>query len=322
MLSVTCTLNATANTSGTFSYSKSAGAVLSPGTYPLSVTFIPSDLIDYTTASAGVSLVVNKAAPVISWPVPAAIAYGVALSNAQLGAVANVAGTYNYNVAAGTLLHPGTQTLSVTFSPTDSTDYTSATASVDLVVTKATPLITWPDPAPITYGTPLSVAQLNATADVGGSYGYNIPIGTVLHAGTQLLSLTFTLSDSVDYAVVNATAHLTVNKAMLNVTADDERRGQGAANPPFTYSLSGFVNGDTAAVVSGRPILSTVADAASASGAYRITIDPNTLAASDYSFSLVPGSLLVLVGAQPVTIGASLGKWRCRRTISREIHST
>ncbi len=89
-----------------------------------------------------------------------------------------------------------------------------------------------------------------------------------------------------------------MNKAQLDVAAADAPRTSGA-NPPLTYSLSGFVNGDTAAVISGKPILSTTADASSASGSYAITIDPHTLSAADYSFNLVPGTLLITVGSAP-----------------------
>src|SRR6202012_2358929 len=52
------------------------------------------------------------------------------------------------------------------FPPTDSTDYPLATASVSLVVNQATPQISWASPAPISFGTPLSGIQLNATVAV------------------------------------------------------------------------------------------------------------------------------------------------------------
>lgn len=65
---------------------------------------------------------------------------------------------------------------------------------------KSTPTLTWANPAPIAFGTPLGVAQLNATADVPGSFNYNPPVGTVLAAGNgQTLSVVFTPSDSVSY---------------------------------------------------------------------------------------------------------------------------
>ncbi len=79
-----------------------------------------------------------------------------------------IPGTFVYNPPAGTIEPVGTDTLSVTFTPTDTTDYTTATATVQLVVdTPTTHRNTddpWPTPAPITYGTPLSSTQLDAVA--------------------------------------------------------------------------------------------------------------------------------------------------------------
>ena len=211
-------LNATASVPGTFVYSPAAGAVLGAGTQTLSVTFTPTDPTDYTTATASVSLVVNQATPSITWPTPAAITYGTALGAMQLNATANVPGTFVYSPAAGTVLGAGTQTLSVTFTPTDATDYAPASASVMLVVNKATPTITWTTPSAITYGTALSGTQLNATANVPGTFVYSPAAGTVLGAGTQTLSTTFTATDTTDYGPVTTSVLLIVNKAAPTIT--------------------------------------------------------------------------------------------------------
>src|SRR4029450_7204953 len=48
----------------------------------LSVTFTPDDAANYTGATASVSINVLKATPVITWPTPADIIYGVALGRA------------------------------------------------------------------------------------------------------------------------------------------------------------------------------------------------------------------------------------------------
>src|SRR5262249_12103290 len=159
-------LNATANTAGTFAYSPVSGTVLNAGVgQTLSVTFTPTDATDYTTATGSASITVTKATPTITWANPANIIYGTPLGATQLNATANTAGTFAYSPVSGTVLNAGVgQTLSVTFTPTDATDYTTATGSVSITVTKATPTITWANPANIVYGTPLGSAQLNATA--------------------------------------------------------------------------------------------------------------------------------------------------------------
>jgi O-glycosyl hydrolase len=205
---------------GTFSYSPAAGTVLSAGsTQKLSVTFTPTDTTDYTSATASVLLTVNQAAPTLAWAAPAGITYGTALGSTQLDATANVAGTYSYSPAAGTLLTVGSQMLSVTFTPTDTTDYTSATGSVALVVNKATPTISWATPSPIVYETALSSTQLDAgSGGVAGTFAYSPATGTVLTAGSQMLSAIFTPTDTTDYQSATDSVTLTVSKATPTIT--------------------------------------------------------------------------------------------------------
>ena len=210
-------LNASANVPGNFVYAPAAGTVLSGGSQNLSVTFTPTDAANYTTPTANVTLTVNKAAPSITWAAPAAITFGTALSASQLNATANVPGSFVYAPASGTVPSAGNQNLSVTFTPTDTTDYSTATANVTLTVNKATSSITWATPAAITYGTALSAAQLNATANVPGTLVYTPVAGTVLNAGSRNLSVTFTPSDAVDYTTATANVTLTVNQAAASV---------------------------------------------------------------------------------------------------------
>ena len=109
-----------------------------------------------------------KATPVVTWPKPASISYGTPLWT-QLNATVTVSGVNipsncTYNPAAGTVLSVGTETLSVQCTPSASTSYTTANQTTTIQVTRATPMITWAQPASITYGTPLDLVQLNASA--------------------------------------------------------------------------------------------------------------------------------------------------------------
>jgi hypothetical protein len=211
-------LDASSNVAGTFAYTPAAGTILKAGSQTLSVTFTPTDSIDYTTATSSVEVKVKQATPVIGWAAPAAITYGTALSSTQLDASSTVAGAFAYTPAAGTVLNAGSQTLSVTFTPTDSTDYTTATATVPLKVNAGTSLITWATPAAITYGTALGGSQLDATASVAGTFAYTPAAGTVLKAGSQTLSVTFTPANASEYSTATATVTLTVKQASPAIT--------------------------------------------------------------------------------------------------------
>jgi hypothetical protein len=151
--------------------------------------------------------------PTITWALPAAISYGTALNSAQLDATASTTGTFSYSPAAGVVLGAGDQKLSVTFTPGNTTAYTSATASVNLTVSQAKPVITWPTPSAISYGTALSSAQLDATASVPGIFAYAPAAGTVPAVGSQTLSLTFTPNDATDYTNAGDSVTLAVNSS-------------------------------------------------------------------------------------------------------------
>ncbi|MDE3073932.1 MAG: hypothetical protein KGJ86_00760, partial [Chloroflexota bacterium] len=98
-----------------------------------------------------------------------------------------------------------------------SADYTAApTVSQTLTIGRATPNLSWSNPADIVQGTALGDNQLDASASfqgapLPGSYVYNPPAGTVLDAGSgQTLSTSFTPADTVNFTGASATATINV----------------------------------------------------------------------------------------------------------------
>jgi uncharacterized protein (TIGR02145 family) len=83
---------------------------------------------------------------------------------------------------------------------------------------KLLPEITWANPSPIAQGTPLSTAQLNATASVKGMFTYTPPEGTVLPEGAnQILSVEFKPDDATKYSGAQASVQLSVNSPSTGV---------------------------------------------------------------------------------------------------------
>jgi len=180
----------------------------------------------------------------------------------------------------------------------------AAVTGVDPVTIVGHPTITWPTPAAIVYGKPLGGAQLDASTAVPGTFAYSPAAGKVLPAGSQTISVTFTPADEADYTVTTAKVTLLVKPAQLIVSAHSASRAYGKPNPPLTYTLSGFVNGDTAATATtGKPDLATSATVKSSVGSYPIVATAGTLKAGNYTFKLVPGILTVTKA--PLTITAS-----------------
>jgi FG-GAP-like repeat/Bacterial Ig-like domain (group 3) len=227
------------------------------------------DLYGYTLPVDPTRTLVSVSVPNTRNVVIMALGFG---SNTQVV----VPGTYAYNPPSGTLLSVGTHTLNVTFTPSNTTGYTSASATNTITVVKATPIITWPTPAAIAVGTPLSSTQLNAVASINGTtlagtYKYTPPAGTVLSAGTHTLTVLFTPNDSTDYTtatgtvqiVVGTTGSTTVGGSPLYASSDCCYFSQPT---PYTVTLSG----------SSAPPTGTV----------NVTFAGHTLA----SGTLVPGS--------------------------------
>jgi hypothetical protein len=98
-------------------------------------------------------------------------------------------------------------------------------------------------------------------------------------------------------SLTSATASSAVSQALLTVTAQNASRTYGQVNPALSYVISGYVNGDSASVVSGSPVLSTTAKMASAVGAYTINVALGTLTAVNYTFAGSSGTLTVNGGA-------------------------
>ena len=96
-----------------------------------------------------------------------------------------------------------------------------------------------------------------------------------------------------------------VTQASLTVTANDAAWQLGAASPRLTYTITGFVNADTSAVVSGTASLTTTATATSAVGTYPITFSTKSLTAANYTFRYTSGTLTVYSTTSPFIVELS-----------------
>jgi hypothetical protein len=256
-------LNASTVVAGSFVYSPPSTTVLPAGNgQMLSTTFTPTDTTDYNVAMASVHINVAKANPVITWANPADIVHGTALSATQMNATANVPGSFVYNPPAGTVLPGGAgQTLSTTFTPTDTTDYNVVTASVQINVNivKTTPVVTWAKPADILFGSALGPTQLNASANVPGTFVYTPPAGTVLQVGNnQTLSVMFTPTDTVDFNTASGSTSINVNPPMAACGAS------GGSSPQLTVTWT-LTRVDNATAAPGLYANLTIANTGNAS---------------------------------------------------------
>jgi hypothetical protein len=225
-----------------------------------------------------VTFTIAKGTPVISnWPSASPISYGQVLSNSVLsGGSANVPGAFAW-VNPTNRPNVGTSSQSVSFTPTATSNYNSVTSNINVVVNKASPVLTWtPSPAEaLTYPAPLSSTQLNPTSSVAGTFIYNPSSGTILNAGTNQLVATFTPTDAANY-----TSGGTITNTVVV--------GKGSHTITFG-SLATKQVGDAAFSLTG-----------SASSGLNVTYT-----SSDLNVATVSGNTVTIVGAGTTEIVAS-----------------
>ena len=93
---------------------------------------------------------------------------------------------------------------------------------------------------------------------------------TTSPAGTYDIIVSGGEDENYDITCQNGT--LTVEKALLTVTADDATRSYGEENPVFTFSYSGFVLDETEEVLTVKPTVSCEATTTSTTGNYDIVV--------------------------------------------------
>jgi hypothetical protein len=292
---------------GTYVYTPPAGTVLPVGTDPLSVVFTPTNAAGYTGASANNSIVVTKATPVITWPTPAAISVGTALSGTQLDATATfqggpLAGTYTYTVlpantpAPGAVLAAGTWTLQVVFAPTNTTDFTNATATVQIVVgttgstgVSGSPVFSSGDCCFFSQPTPYAITVSGSTAAPTGTVnvvfnGQTLATGTLVPGSGASSSVTLNLNSI--YFVPGP------NTVTINYLGDTNYvPGSNSAVVPLRNPAIGT---DPAAVGGGTSTIQ-VPYAFPVAGAMTFNFNPGGGAASDFSNT---GATTCVSGAQ------------------------
>ena len=138
------------------------------------------------------------------------------------------------------------------------------------------------DPESVITGSPSSTTTAILTSNVGL---YDIITNI---SGLSSTNYTFTKNDGI----------LTVTKAPINVTADDKSKVYGTINPEFTYTISGYQNGENLNSVLGTPNLNSSVDLTSNASTYDIlislpNIDNSAPILNNYNVVLINGLFTV-----------------------------
>ena len=249
--------------------------------------------VTFSTNPSFTDNVIFQQAPQINWATPLPIVYGTALSATQLDATSSVAGSFTYSPGAGTVLTVGQQTLTATFTPTDTTDYTTTTATVTLNVIPATPVVTLTssaNPVFMTYAISFTASLPSYASTQTGTmtfYDGSTQIGTATVSGGSATFMTTALAAGVH--------------SITAAYSGDSNYGPGTSSAvaetiqDFTLAFAGG-SGSATAPAGGQ-------------AAYTLTIAPLNGATLPASVSLTVGGapLGATASFSPATVEASSG---------------
>jgi YVTN family beta-propeller protein len=276
------------------------------GSFPASgvmlTDIVPVSVTVQSIINSGVTLTDTGANPAYAWQVQdlapgqgsiititgqlsATLAAGLLTNTAELSTEASEAHTANNSASASLTVLPANTALDLAAS-TNASVYGQAitlTATVSVVA----PSAGVPGGLVIFY---VDGVWLGSQVLLGGGATLTV---TQLRAATQVVSATYGGESNFALSTNLLASSLTVDKAPLTVTAENQSRPFGAINPTLAYIYAGFVNGEGVSALSGNPVLTTTATGWSPIGTYPITIAAGSLSAVNYKFSFVDGTLTV-----------------------------
>ncbi len=297
--------------------STTATSTSADGVYPITCATGTLSAANYTFTCVNGSLTVSGAtAQTITFNVVPNQVYGAAsftlspTSSSGLPVALTVSGPATLNGYTVTVTGVGTVTLQAS-QPGNSVYRAAVPVSQSFTVLPA-PLTIVVANASRTYGAPNPAFTGTVTGLVRGDtlgttvlVTYGASAGLSATAGSYAITATVSGPDGADYAPTVTQGTLTVQQAPLTVTVTSAGRAYGAANPAFSATVSGLVNGDAIGVTLLESF-STTATITSAVGSYPINVAVTGSSAAQYAIQTVPGVLTVTpvalaIGANSVT---------------------
>lgn len=197
----------------------------------------------------------------------------------------------------------GLDTFNYDVHDTESRSHNIATVTVN--VNRPTITVTVPDQSKTYDGSPLPTTCTVESSRGPGPHEYTLmytgtirggaSYGPVTTAPTAAGTYTATCTH-IDPALgpVTDTGTIVINPVPLTVTAADTTRAYLQPNPPVTREITGFVNGETESVLTGTTTCATSTSQNANVGTYpNVNTCSETLSATNYTFSYVPGDLTV-----------------------------
>jgi alpha-tubulin suppressor-like RCC1 family protein len=233
------------------------------------ITFAPPTTVDLGKSPLNLSAFASSGLPVTLSVVPS----GTTAAGAS--------------IVGGALSFTGTGTVRVQATQTGNGIYSAAPTVIRTITIKPSPsVLTLFDLAQTYTGTPREISTLGGSGTVSVEYKIGTTFGNT--APTNAGSYSVRATDSRG----PKTGTLVISKAPLYVTPTDQRKFVGQDNPPLTLTYSGWVNGETASLVTTAPLLRATVQKTSIGGLYPITASGGAPLAN-YAYIYQQGTMVV-----------------------------
>ena len=295
-----------------------------------SPTVPPGGTNRYTVTVSNVGNVTNGIPLVITDSLPSGFSY-VAFISASLNGTNYVATNSFISVSTSNVAEPvftinraisPNQSCVITFDAKVSTTnalgtyYNQAEMTYGSVSLPPTPLapvtvqsntvLSWSSISPLVYGVAITTNNaLYPTSNVPGSFTFAPTNGSILPVGTNSLVANFTPSNTTSYASGTITNTVVITKAILTTTCQPTNKVYGQTNPPLSYLLTGFVNGENSNSLTTQPVASTTVILSTPVGVYTNAITATGGTASNYSFTYVPANFTVTKAVSTVAMSGT-----------------
>jgi hypothetical protein len=268
-------------------------------------------------AKADQTITVTTASPAsaifnTTFTVAASASSSLAVVYTSTAPLSNVAGLYTMNSGIGTGV--------VKYNQSGNDNYNAAPeVTANVAAVKAESTISVNAAGPFTYnGSQQGPDQVTKTGSSGAvTFSYvGVPATTYAASATKptnagSYSVVATVAADDNYNAKSSVAYgFAIGKKALTITADDQTKFAGQANPTFTVSYSVFVQGESAANLGGTLGFATAATVASCAGLYDVM--PSGLTSSNYQITFIDGTLTVTglaidasASSTPVALGSS-----------------
>jgi hypothetical protein len=331
-----------------------SGAPLATGDNNVVAIFTPTDSTDYTQASKTLDQVVDQATPALNLGSSVnPSTYGQSVTATATIAPSGLAGTVQFTVngvdlgspvtvssgsaqstdLTGAPLTTGDNPVVATFTPTDTTDYTTASNSIDQVVDKATSAVALASSTnPSVFGQPVTATATVTPSDLAGSVQFTVngtdlgspvvvssgsaqspDLSGALAINDNSVGVRFTPTDTTDYTTADATTldqvvdqaatttTVSVGASTLSAVVAAVAPGAGTPTGSVTFSVDGTSVGN-ASVVDG---VATLTDTVPTDSAHDVSAvysgDTDFTGSSDSTSRTDPTITAALTSAAPKT---------------------